>query len=69
MKNIFNIFFLNNDDLTSFTNLKLALYVVFTKHLNFILTINNFLLKATILDLRICLKVKSFIITDLYNKV
>jgi hypothetical protein len=69
MKDIFNVFFLNNNNLTSFTNLKLALHVAFTKCLNFILTMNNFSLKATILDPRICLKVKSFIITNLYNKV
>jgi hypothetical protein len=69
MKDIFNVFFLNNDNLTSFANLKLALHVAFTKRLNFILTINNFLLKATVLDPRICLKVKSLITTNQYNKV
>jgi hypothetical protein len=69
MKDIFNVFFLNDDDSTSFTNLKLALHVTFTKRLNFILTMNNFSLKIAILDLRTYLKVKKLIIADLYNEV
>jgi hypothetical protein len=69
MKNIFNIFFSYNDNLASFVNLKLILHIAFTKHLNFILTTNYFLLKAIILDLKTCLKVKNFIITNLYNEV
>jgi hypothetical protein len=69
MKDIFNAFFLNNDDPASLANLKLVLHVAFTKHLNFILTTNNFSLKVAVLDLRICLKVKSLITADLYNEV
>jgi hypothetical protein len=69
IKDIFNLFFSNNNDSTSFTNLKLTLYIVFTKHLNFILKMNNFLLKIIILNLKICLKVKNLIITNLYNEV
>jgi hypothetical protein len=69
MKDIFNAFFLNNDNPTSLINLKLALHVVFIKCLNFILTINNFLLKVAVLDPRTCLKVKNLITIDLYNEV
>jgi hypothetical protein len=69
IKNIFNAFFLNNDNPASLSNLKLVLYVAFTKHLNFILTTNNFLLKVVILDLKICLKVKSLITANLYNEI
>jgi hypothetical protein len=69
MKDIFNTFFLNNDNPASFANLKLVLHVAFTKHLNFILTMNNFSLKAAVLDLKTYLKVKSLITADLYNEV
>jgi hypothetical protein len=43
--------------------------IAFTKCLNFILTMNNFSLKVVVLDPRTCLKVKSLIITNLYNEV
>jgi hypothetical protein len=69
MKDIFNAFFPNDDDPASLANLKLALHVAFTKRLNFILTTNNFSLKAAVLDPRTCLKVKSLITADLYNEV
>jgi hypothetical protein len=69
MKDIFNAFFPNDDDPAFLTNLKLVLHVAFTKRLNFILTMNNFLLKVTVLDLKTYLKVKSLITADLYNEV